>query len=568
MMSRDLSRRQFMRLSAGGVGLFALSGLLQACGGDDEENADATEGTGSSSGEPTAVQEATTTTTDEAQSESSPPSETDDEGDEAEVTRSDATVVVATIDAFQSVDPHFVKRAAAKSFALLLMERLVEPAGPEDLTTVPKLAISWEVADDGITWTFNLREDVVFHDGTPFNAEAVVFSIERMRDPDVGGTEVTRISILDTIEATAEHTVTMTTKTPYAEFLLNLSDPAVLMFSPTWAADRSPSDYGREPVGTGPYEFDEWLGPEEATVVPFEDYWGEPANVGRITLRQIPDAGALVAALEAGEVDVTMDVPPTEVERLRGVSGLTVTEWEGSSTNTMGCLTTKEPYSNVSVRKALNYAIDKQTICDTIFSGLAYPTTTPLYPGNQYRVDQEPYEFNPDLARELLVEAGYPDGFETSILLPSTSPTMEACQAIANYYEEVGIRTELKIVEDAVWSQLVRAHDDERDLFYQSKSGIGVDYNLNRLYSDEYIDEDNRGRWVDQRVLDLLEEGRNTFDEEERAEIYAEIQKIIWEEAVEIFLWSRLNVVVTSSGIDNIPVIQDRMILNRVTKSE
>lgn len=581
MIERNFSRRRFMKLSAGGVGLVTFAGLLQACGSDDDDDDDS-DGAASED-DPTATPEPEDssdtedpTESDDDEAEDDDASDDDASGDETEEEeepddgdeggQSDATVVVATIDAFQSVDPHFTKRAAAKSFAMLIMERLVEPTGPDDPELIPKLATSWEVSDDGTIWTFELQQGVTFHDGTPFNAEAVKFSIDRMSDPDVGATEVTRLLIVEDAEATEEHTVTITTRSTYPEFLLNLSDPAVLMFSPTWAADRSPSDYGREPVGTGPFEFQEWLGPEEAAAVPYSDYWGDQPNVGRIILRQIPDAGALVAAMEAGEVDVTMDVPPTEVDRLREVPELTISEFEGSSTNTLGCLTTKEPFSDVRVRQALNFAVDKQTICDTIFNGLASPTTTPLYPGNMYRIEPECYCYDPDRARELLAEAGYEDGFQTKILLPSTSPTMEACQAIAEYYADVGIEVDLNIVEDAVWSQLVRAGDDERDMFYQGKSGIGVDFNLNRLYSDEAIDEDNRGRWIDDRVLDLLDEGRNTFDEDERAEIYGDIQQIIWDEAVEIFLWSVINVVVTSSSVSGVPVVQDRLILNEVTK--
>lgn len=567
MIGKDFSRRQFLRFSATGMGLVAFSGLLLACGEDDEA-------TPAGAGQPTSppASEATATTASSGQAGTTPapadPTEASAEPTTAPAGEaSDATVVVATIDAFQSVDPHFVKRAAAKSFAMLIMERLVEPSGPDDPTIVPKLASSWEAAEDGLTWTFNLQEGVSFHDGTPFNAEAVKFSIERMSDPNVGATEVGRLFILDTIEVASENSVTMTTKSTYPEFLLNLSDPAILMFSPTWAADRSPSDYGREPVGTGPFEFERWLGPEEAAVVPFDGYWGEDsAKVGRIILRKIPDAGALVAALEAGEVDVSMEVPPTEAARLRDGSNLVVTEWEGSSTNTLGCLTTKAPFDSVAVRQALNYAIDKQTICDTVFNGLARPTTTPLYPGNMYLIEPQCYCYDPDRARELLAEGGYPDGFEADILLPSTSPTMEACQAIAQYFEDVGVKANLNIVEDAVWSQLVRASDDERDMFYQGKSGIGVDFNLNRLYSDESIDEDNRGRWVNDRVLDLLDQGRASFDEDERAEIYGEIQQIVWDEAVEIFLWSRVNVVVSSPSVANVPVVHDRLILNNVTK--
>ena len=179
----------------------------------------------------------------------------------------------------------------------------------------------------------------------------------------------------------------------------------------------------------------------------------------------------------------------------------------------MGVLTVKEPFSDVRVRQALMYAVDRDTICKTILKGLAIPSDEPALAGQPVprRADAVQLRSRPRRSNCSRMPA-YGNGIKMAILFSNYAPQPDCCQAYAEYYSQVGIEVDLQQREDAVWAQLARAHDNARDLFLQSKGGIGTDFNLNRLYSDQFIDEDNRGRWVDPRVEELLPKGRESFD--------------------------------------------------------
>jgi ABC-type transport system substrate-binding protein len=315
-------------------------------------------------------------------------------------------------------------------------------------------------------------------------------------------------------------------------------DPGTAIVSPTAAQKGAVADFGRAPVGTGPYKFVEWQGTEAAVAAPNGDYWGpQKALMEKITLKAIPEAGAMIAGLEAGEIDYVSAVAPAYYDRLKQNARLKVSTHTPSASYIMGVLTVKEPFSDVRVRQALMHAVDRDVICKTILKGLAVPQTSPLWPGNPFRVEQTPYNYDPAKAKQLLQEAGYGNGFKMAILFSNFAPQPDCCQAYAEYYKQVGIEVDLQQREDAVWGQLVRAKDNARDLFLQSKGGIGTDFNLNRLYSDELIDEDNRGRWLNPRVLELLPKARASFNDTERAQMYTEIQKIVWEGIPELFGW-------------------------------
>jgi len=428
-----------------------------------------------------------------------------------------------------------------KAFSLLINETLVRfPVDASSGKFDPWLAKSWSVSDDGKTWTFKLQENVKFHDGTPFNAEAVKFTFDRLKDPNVAATEaVGRIKVLDHVDVVDTNTVNFVTKTPYSDFVLGLVDPGTAIVSPTAVQKMAAvADFGKFPIGTGPYKFAEWQGTEAAVAVPNPDYWGpDKAKLERVVIKNIPETGAIIAGLEAGEIDYFANVAPAFYDRLKANPKLDVTANDASAAYIMGVLTVKEPFSDVRVRQALMHAVDRDTICKTILKGLAIPQTSPLWPGNPFRVEQTPYEYNPDKAKQLLKDAGYANGFSCAILFSNFAPQPDICQVYAEAYSDVGIQVDLQQRTDAVWGQLVRAKDNARDLFLQSKGGIGTDFNLNRLYSDELLDEDNRGRWVNPRVQELLPKARASFNDTERAQIYAEIQKIVWEGIPELFGW-------------------------------
>jgi ABC-type transport system substrate-binding protein len=459
--------------------------------------------------------------------------------------------VFATDQNAATLDPALIKREPTKAMSLLMMETLVKYDDPQNPKFVPWLAKSWTTSADGKTWTVKLQENVKFHDGTPFNAEAVKYTYDRLKDPKTAATEaVARLGVLDHVDVVDATTVNFVTKAPYADFVLALTDPGTAIVSPTAAQKGQVADFGRAPVGTGPYKFVEWQGTEAAVAVPNGDYWGpQKPLMEKVTLKAIPEAGAMIAGLEAGEIDFVSGVAPAYYDRLKGNNKLKIVTYTPSAAYIMGILTVKEPFSDVRVRQALMYAVDRDTICKTILKGLAVPATSPLWPGNPFRVEQTPYNYDPAKAKQLLQEAGVDKGMKFAILFSNYAPQPDCCQAYAEYYQQIGIEVELQQREDAVWAQLVRAKDNNRDLFLQSKGGIGTDFNLNRLYSSQFLDEDNRGRWVDPRIEEMLPKARESFDNDVRAKLYTDMQKIIWENVPELFGWHPSTVVAMKNEV-------------------
>jgi ABC-type transport system substrate-binding protein len=169
---------------------------------------------------------------------------------------------------------------------------------------------------------------------------------------------------------------------------------------------------------------------------------------------------------------------------------------------------------------------------------LASVQTSPVFPGLPYRVEQKPYAYDPVLAKQLLSDAGVGNGLKITLLFPTLGQVGNVSQAVAEDYRKIGVELELQPKEQAVWGQLARAHDDVRDMSYNTRAGLGIDFNLNRMFAKSAWDEDNRSRYFNPQVEDLLVKGRSSFDEKVRADTYAEIQRIVWDEAPEVFLFS------------------------------
>lgn len=537
---QGITRRQFVRW----VGMISVTGtlfpLLQACGGDTANEPE-------SGAAPTVG--ATGTSEQEAQATSAG-------GDGPS-----GAIVFATDQTIPTQDPHFVDSQADTSFSTLMFEPLIVA----DLATpgqfLPKLAMSWDVGSDQNTWTFTLRDEVSFHDGTPFDAGAVKYTFDRLRDPATGAIQFGLLSSVASVDVVDPMTVNIVTSAPYPELLTNLSAPAAAIISPTAAGKGALADFGRAPVGTGPFRFKEWPNVDTLTAEANPDYWGAMPSVATITLRSVPEMGAIVAGLEAGEFDVAVNLPPDQVKRLQEVDGLSVEVFDLAGADKVGMLNSKKPFDDVRVRRALNYAVNRQAIVDAILGSFGQVTTTPLFVGLPYRVEQEPYTYDPERAKQLLAEAGYPDGFSTTLLYAPIGTFPTTVQAVAADFKEVGVEVDLQSREQAVWGQLVTAKDDTRDMWYEHKGGLGVDFNLTRLYAKSSWDVDNRSRYFNQRVEDLLVEARSSFDETARANAYGEIQKIVWEDAPDVFLISEKLPLVATSQLQNFKVTANGYLL-------
>ncbi len=448
---------------------------------------------------------------------------------------------IATTFGMTSFDPVIVGYGPLYGMVLLTFETLVQH--DQKANIVPVLAKSWTTSADGMTWTFKLRENVKFHDGTPFNAAAVKASWERLLNPDTAAKDVARIkSVMSKMEVIDDLTFAFTTIKPYPELLTNLTDRATAIMSPTAVAKYKPAEFGRmEPSGTGPYKFDKWVGTDRVELVPNANYWGPKPKLDRVILRVIPDGASMVAALEAGEIDMAMPMTGDDALRLVNNKKIQIVKYEAFLTHMDSMLVTVKPLDNVKVRQALNYAVDKKAISEKIHRGFAKPTETVVFPGLPYRVVQPPYDYNPAKAKQLLAEAGYPNGFEIELAFsPDFDKGKEVSEAVAAYLGDVGVKVNLKSMESAVISNYYREKTPVpgRRIFMAQKSAFGVDFNLTRMFTKASWDEDNRSRYYNETVEKLLEEARYSFDEAVRTKNYTEVQKIVWQDAPEIFLFT------------------------------
>lgn len=357
-------------------------------------------------------------------------------------------VVIGLTDDPPSGDPHKSRGANGGHLLYNVYEGLVALNG-EMTEVLPKLATSWEQLDE-TSWRFHLREGVTFHNGEPFNAEAVKYSIARLLDPDAvrlnsGYKHIGEVEIID------DHTVVIHLTATDPMFIERLPD--VHMVPPAYTASLSEEEFGRKPVGTGPYRFVEWTVGDHLTLEAYDQYWGGRPAVDRLVFRPIPEASTRLAELQTGRVDFITGVNYDTVSVIENDPNLRVESNSGRRTvfihvDQLGGF---EPLQDERVRQAISHAIDRQLLIDGVLNGYGTPLATFFRP-DMFGFDPglEPHQYDPDLARRLLAEAGYPEGFTVRM---STSPTTvtkgdEIAQAIDSMLAEVGIQVDLQVVSD------------------------------------------------------------------------------------------------------------------------
>ncbi|HCK19249.1 MAG TPA: ABC transporter substrate-binding protein, partial [Thalassospira sp.] len=293
----------------------------------------------------------------------------------AEAQTPPGVLVVGQIAEPKSLDPAAV--TAVNDFRILMnvYDGLVRYKDGT-LEVEPALAESWTISDDGTVYTFSLRDGVTFHDGTPFNAEAVKYNFDRMLDEshpehDTGPFPLAFFfSAVEEVEVVDDLTVKFQLNAPYAPFLSNLAYPTGLIVSPT-AVREDGSDFGRNPVGTGPFKFAEWESNAKVVVVRNDDYWEDPAKLEAVVFRPITDANTRVAELMAGGIDLMVEVPPDSLTQLAGDDNFSVYEQAGPHLWFLILNLKEGPFQDKKVRQAINYAIDKKALVENVLQGTA-----------------------------------------------------------------------------------------------------------------------------------------------------------------------------------------------------
>ena len=321
-----------------------------------------------------------------------------------------------------------------------------------DGSIIPGLAQSWVISDDGLTYTFKLAEGVTFHDGTTMDAEDVKFSLDRARAEDSANAQKALFASIADVEAVDASTVKITLSAPNGSLLFNLAWGDAVIVAP-----ESIENIKQAPVGTGAFKFANWVQGDNITLEKNADYWGTPAKLDKVTFKFISDPTAAFAAVMAEDVDVFAgypapeNVPQFEADpRFQVIVGNTEGETILSTNNKM------PPFDNVKVREAMAHAIDRQAIIDGAMFGLGTPIGTHFAPHNPDYVDLTAGSaYDPEKAKALLAEAGFAEGFTTTLKLPPPSYARRGGEIIAAQLREVGIQTEITNLEWAQWLEEV-----------------------------------------------------------------------------------------------------------------
>jgi peptide/nickel transport system substrate-binding protein len=425
----------------------------------------------------------------------------------------------------EDLDPHGVA-AAAEYQRLASVQIYNTPVVRLGDEIRPSIATEWETPDP-TTWVFTLREGVTFHDGSPLTAEDFKASLERQAASEESPL-APLWTALDTVEATDERTVTIRTTEPLGIMLPNLSVMPIL------PADKvEQGGFFRNPIGSGPFRVESFVPAERLNLAAYPDYWGEGPKLQQLTLRTIQEESTQLTSLETDEVQVTWPIAPDQIERLEGNQELEILDVPSYEYwfNWFNC--SREPFTDPNVRRAMWHAIDAQAIVDDLFPGTAEVLKAPIASEVFGYAAQEPYEYDPDRARQLLADAGHADGFSTSLMWARASATQirPVAETLISYWDEIGVRVAAEELEEAQWLERLLALDWDMDLQTNFTATGDADYTLGRLY----ISDAERLGYKNPELDEVLLAARRTTDQGERKDLYAQACEIIWNDAPGIF---------------------------------
>ncbi|WP_144511766.1 ABC transporter substrate-binding protein [Bacillus sp. FJAT-22090] len=445
-----------------------------------------------------------------------------------------------------SLDPSTVTEGESFKVTKNIYETLLN-FGEQDTTIHEGLATKWEPSEDGLTYTFTLREGVKFHDGTDFNAEAVVKNFERWANGSeekfpyyksmFGGFKGEEGRVIDSVTADGDYTVVFKLTRAQAPFLKNIAMSPFAIASPT-AFEKDGDKFGDNPVGTGPFKFVEWKRNDSITIEKFDGYWDEALpKLDKVIFRSIPDNSARLNDLLNGAIDLADGINPSDGTTVEGESSLQLFERPSMNVGYLGLTTTRPPFDNAKVRQAINYAIDKEAIVEAFFEGRAEIAKNPLPSSiSGFNDDITGYEYNPEKAKELLAEAGFADGFEMELwAMPVPRPYMpdgkKVAEAIQKNLEDVGVKAKIVSYEWATY--LEKASKGEADAFLLGWTGDNGDADnfIYVLLDGDNIGSNNYTYYDNKDLHKILIEAQTEVDEDKRNELYKQAQEIIFEDA-------------------------------------
>ncbi len=432
-----------------------------------------------------------------------------------------------------TLDPQLTFNGFSFSVTNQIYETLVDMSADGEI--VPRLATSWSYSEP-TTLQIRLREGVTFHNGTPLDAEAVAASLARLLDPETGAPGRFVVSAISEVNVIDLLTLEITTEEPFAPLLAHLAHP-VASIVPVAQAET----LGRNPVGTGPYQFVDWVDGSQVSLQANADYWGGELAIEDVVYRIIPEVSTQIVELRAGGLDIIYNIPPDNFVSLQEEDSLITESFLGWGSAHLGFNTANSKLADVRVRQAIAHAIDKDLIVEAFLQGLAEPAVVPIPPTVRFAADlSEPYPYNPEGARALLAEAGATD---LSLRLDIfQNPDLEAvAQVLQAMLADVGISLDIRVQEYAAYVEAVQSDDAE---LYGTTWGtvtLDADYTLYAFFHASEIPQNNLSRYDNATVSNLLDEARSTPDAAVRQDAYRTVQAQVLEDMPMVTLYYPLS---------------------------
>lgn len=557
--SRICRTKLWLAAAAGSMALF-----MTACGSSETGNGK--EGTTAQTG------------TEQAAAETAlPVSKTEPSVPEGASVSQKTDVTAAMSVDFMTMDPMDTSDTLSGGVQRLIMDGLF--GFDDEMKIIPLLAESYEANEDATEYVIHLRQGISFSDGTPLNAEAAKANFDRWGDKELGLKRTTLLcNVLKSTEAVDEYTVKVTLTEPFGAFVATLAHPACVLMSPQ-VIEQGKEACAERPVGTGQYLFKEWIAGDHTTVTLNKDWWGydpeicggkalaEPdAGFQSITFRPVGENASRVAMLQSGEADFIWPVPTESMETLAADENVYVGADEGIVVRYMFMNTQKAPFNDVRVRQAMNYAIDKDAYIAVVKNGLASKATSILGPATQHYKGNDPYPYDLEKAKKLLADAGYPDGFETTLICTTTTSDLKQCEFIQQQLAQAGITVNINSMEKAIVSEKVESAEGpgsevEVEMYMSgwSSSTGDADWGIRPVLAKESEPPKsyNISYFENDEMDGCLKAALETADEEKRAELYAKAQDIIWEECPVVFFANDYNTWASAADVANVKIYPD-----------
>ena len=444
-------------------------------------------------------------------------------GDKAETGSSQITIgIPQDVD---SLDPHKAVAAGTKEVLFNVFEGLVKPDSEGNLNDA--VAESHTISEDGRVYTFTLREGVKFHDGTPVTAQDVKYSLDRCSAAEEGGPLVPAFSAIESVNIVDEKTVEVVLKEGDTEFLPSLTAAIIPEHNGTPEST---------PVGTGPYKYVSRSPQENVILEKFDGYWGTPANIETVRLQVVANADTIVTGLNGGSIDMFARVTQAQADQLSG--DFEVLEGTMNLVQAMYLNNEKAPFDKKEVRQALCYAVDPQAVMDMISDGKGAQIGSSMFPAfGKYYMEElnDLYTADIEKAKELLAQAGYPDGFSFTLTVPSNyQQHIDTAQVVAEQLKQIGVTANIQLVEWETWlSEVYTNRNYEATVVGVDASSLTASALLERFTSDA---ADNFINFNSAAYDEAYVAAKASTDDAEKTAYYKECEKILAQEAANVYI--------------------------------